>query len=325
MRKLILLLLCITIVLPTVFSGCNSVFASFDGDIYSYLLLGIDDAGNNTDVLGIASYNASDNAISVFQIPRDTFYNADTYQNKINQLYPKLLSEGKSTEEALSEITSSIAKDLDVRLRGYISIDSSSFINMIDALGGVTITIPADFAYFEDFRKIGIELEVGENLLSGKDAFKFVRHREGYLKGDLARIEVQKLFFAGIFDTVKDYTTNVSAYGFIAIARENLRCDFSLLDIVLMVLKHSSKFKMVSFMYLTFPGKAYQNSSGLWLYQLNKYKTEEILSRYLSYNGAFNNSGVFLDKSKTAEKIYYSRDISYDIYVGENNSQSSEE
>lgn len=325
MRKLILLFLCIAIVLPTVFSGCNSVFASFDGDVYSYLLLGIDDAGNNTDVLGIASYNAADNAISVFQIPRDTYYNANTHQNKINQLYPKLLSEGKSPEQALTEITEAVARDFDIRLRGYISIDSQSFINMIDAIGGVTITIPENFSYFEDFHNIGIDLDVGENLLSGADAFKFVRHREGYLRGDLARIEVQKLFFAGIFDTVKDYTTNVSAYGFIAIAKENLRCDFSLLDIVLMVLKHSSKFKMVSFMYLTLPGEAYQNDSGLWLYQLNKYKTEEVLSRYLSYNGAFNSSGAFFDaKSKTAERIYYDRNISYNIYVGEHNSETNE-
>ena len=94
------------------FSKCAYASASYDRDIYSYLAIGHDDASGNTDVLALISYNAHINHISVVRIPRDTYYNSGYYQNKINQIYPSLLSEGKTREEAYEILTDTLSHAL---------------------------------------------------------------------------------------------------------------------------------------------------------------------------------------------------------------------
>ncbi len=291
-------------------SDCTHAFVSTDKNIYSYLLVGIDDSGNNTDSLSVLSYNANDNHISVLQIPRDTYFNFGFYQNKINQYYPKMISEGKDAHEALSALAEAVGEALSINLKGYIAASSGAFINFIDSLGGVKIEIENDFAFFDDFRAIGVDLELGENVLSGESALKFVRHRSGYSGGDLTRLDVQKIFFSGLFSTVYRFVTDEGAHKLFNSAKENITSNLSVIDIILMVIKHSSKFKSVEFMYFTLPGRAFKIGSGLWYYQVNMPSSVNALTEYLDYQGAFDPCGSLIN----LKEIYYDNKINYKVY-----------
>ena len=296
------------------------IFANLEDEIYSYLMIGLDDAAGNTDALAVISYNAFDNAISVMQIPRDTYFSSGFYQNKLNQVYPGLLQNGNNEDEALCELTDIISAFLGVELKGYLVFDSKSFVNLIDSLGGVEITFPEGFQYLDELNAAGIEIKPGGNLLDGKEAFRFVRHRKSYLNGDLARMDMQKIFFSGLFDTVRKYVTEKGAYSLVNAVKGKFKSNFSIIDIILMVIKHSSKFKEVSFMYLTFPGEAYKSENGIWYYQINKKSASEAVSRYLkTTNSGFDLEEQLLDNSSNkSREIYYSRNISYNVYTHEN-------
>ncbi len=315
MKKILSVSLCLAFVFACIFlTRQNCVFADCQDEVYSYLLVAHDDAGYNTDVLAIMSYNPRDNAISLIQIPRDTYLNFGFYQNKINQIYPYELSLEKSKEEALKSLTTKIADSFGIKIKGYISVDSQSFVGMIDKIGGVKIDIPNDFKYINSLNGTRLSLEYGVNLLSGKDVFKFVRYRADYLGGDLERIDTQKIFFSGLFDTIKSGLENGEHYNYLKTAREYLKCDFSLMDIIVMAIKHSSKFKDVCFMFMTMPGEAIQAKSGLWYYQINRSSTMRLIKKYLRTEGEMKDVFVNADEKKS-KQVFSSENIDYKVYT----------
>lgn len=321
MRKILAVFLalitCFSLVLV---SECHNVSALGGKDIYSYLLVGLDDAAGNTDALSIVSYNAYANHISVIQIPRDTYYEFGFYQNKINQLYPKLISEGKSKEEALAELTDTVGELFGVTLRGYVAATTDSFIGFVDSLGGVKIKIDESFLYLAELEKMGVPLKIGENLLDGKTALKLVRYRSEYIGGDLTRLDVQKLFFAGMFETVYEFVVSDGVCKLFSSAKKNISSDFGVLDIILMAIKHSSKFKMVEFVYLTLPGKAIKSESGLWYYQLNMPALIDVKNDYLMSIDEFDVSKKLI----ISEEIYNDENIDYKVFHSKINTEKNE-
>ena len=88
MRRIISLL-CIfavvTVLLSSCFGGLRSAVNQFDKDEYLYLVVGFDDAAENTDVIFTVGFDKIQNTASFVQIPRDTYCNFGGAQNKINQ------------------------------------------------------------------------------------------------------------------------------------------------------------------------------------------------------------------------------------------------
>ena len=311
MKKLLsVLLLSLSFCLLFSFSKCAYASASYDKDVYSYLAIGHDDAYGNTDVLALISYNARINHISVVRIPRDTYYNSGYYQNKINQIYPALINEGKTREEAYSLLTDAVSNTFGVRLRGYVAMSTGSFVNFVNQLGGVRLTVDSDFEYLQELSISGINLKLGENLLSGEEALKIIRHRSNYAGGDLARIDAQRLVFEGLFRTVFELVRGEGGRKFFSAARENTVSNFSLFDLIVMVVKHSSKFKTVEFLYFTLPGKAYKTESGLWYYQINKEGASSALGEYLDFSGVLDPEY----KLAVSKEIYFDKDYKLKPY-----------
>ena len=100
MKKIQKILLVVILVMLSLFS-CAPKSKEAAGECeksrYVYLVAGFDEVAENTDVLFTVSYDANTNTGYVAQIPRDTYYNFGKSQNKINQIYATLISEGKKT------------------------------------------------------------------------------------------------------------------------------------------------------------------------------------------------------------------------------------
>ena len=54
-----------------------------EGDGKNYILAGLDEAGNNTDMLLLVSVKEKGNALSFLQIPRDTYINSNGYTGRL--------------------------------------------------------------------------------------------------------------------------------------------------------------------------------------------------------------------------------------------------
>lgn len=152
----------------------------------SLLFVGVDEGGRADTIF---TYEMSEEGkATIYSIPRDTFVTE-------NMKIPYLLVQENGDEkliEAVSEITGRPVKD-------YVRMDLTAAEAVIDALGGVTFTVPQDMYYSDPYQDLFIDLKAGEQTLSGKDAVSLLRYRKGYPEGDLKRVEVQQAFLLELF------------------------------------------------------------------------------------------------------------------------------
>lgn len=152
----------------------------------SLLFVGVDDRGSADTIF---TYEMSEEGkATILSIPRDTI-TAD------GQRISTSLAQENGDEkliQTVSEITARPVKD-------YVRMDLTAVEAVIDALGGVTFTVPQDMYYDDPYQDLSIHLKAGEQTLSGKDAVALLRYRKGYPEGDLKRIEVQQSFLLELF------------------------------------------------------------------------------------------------------------------------------
>ncbi len=124
--------------------------------------------------------------ITMINIPRDIYL--PHQQTKVNAMYLYQGAEG---------LVSEVEDILNLPVDYYAVINIDIFKEMVDALDGVTVTIPEPGMYYTD-AAAGLEIafDAGPRRLDGEDAAKFVRFRHTS-RGDIDRIDnVKKLAYA---------------------------------------------------------------------------------------------------------------------------------
>ncbi|MET9696547.1 LCP family protein [Streptomyces sp. NPDC006529] len=87
-----------------------------------------------------------------------------------------------------------------IRVDHFVEVDFAGFKGLVDALGGVTVTLDKPMSG----SKGGLKLDAGTHRLDGADSLKFVRTRYGYGDGsDLGRIGLQQQFMMAMLSEIK--------------------------------------------------------------------------------------------------------------------------
>ncbi|WP_330299158.1 LCP family protein [Streptomyces sp. NBC_00503] len=87
-----------------------------------------------------------------------------------------------------------------IRVDHFVEVDFAGFKELVDALGGVTVTLQKPISGGKD----DLNLDVGPHRLNGTDSLKFVRTRYGYGDGsDLGRIGLQQQFMMAMLAEIK--------------------------------------------------------------------------------------------------------------------------
>jgi len=175
----------------------NSVFfeASKDQQRVNVLLVGANQG--MTDTLILASYNMKNQHVDLISIPRDTYYPRPGHDSpaakKINAIY----NSGKmlGTATAVSELL------LGIPIHYYAKVDYQGVGTIVDAMGGVPMTIPFHMTYNDpyDDPPLVIDLPEGYQVLDGEHAIQFLRYRHGYPEGDIGRVRAQQEFMKSAF------------------------------------------------------------------------------------------------------------------------------
>ena len=211
-----------------------------------YLFLGIDERENQNKFQGrtdtIILYHAGANGIdALISIPRDTKVELDGHgTNKINAAYefggPDMISD-------------EIYKLTDIGVDKIMIANFAGFKKIIDALGGVIITITEPLK--DD--KSGSDFEPGTYNFTGEQALSFARNR-ATAKGDFDRMDRQKYLLSEIFKQKANLAVIPKIPAILSILREETRSNFSMLDYLKIgwsLLKNKNSLKL-----LTLPGKS---------------------------------------------------------------------
>ncbi len=249
----------------------------------NYLLVGFDEAPSNTDVLILVSCNLSDNVISAIQIPRDIYFSYGDKAGKINGFYSNEISKGKSKKEALSSLALKISDSLGVKINGAVGIERSGFVDTVNFLGGVDVVLPIDSKYPSESKSNVLHLD-------GKKAFDFVRYRHGYVRGDLERIDAQKLFIKALLGKI--FTSNDLFSLFRLLTRhDGVFFTEGFARSALPLLRRASKLRSARFQIETLPGVAAEHNK-VWYYVVDPNKSRALMEKY------FPHSEIVFDKNK---------------------------
>ena len=181
-------------------------------NVFTILLNGVDTRGStisnsNSDTNILMTINMDTHQILMISTPRD-FY------------VPLSISNG-----AKDKLTHSGAYGIDVTMdtlemlygvdvEDYVRINFDGFIDVIDALGGITVYSDYDFEGFDnDVVNMTYQFHQGYNDVNGKQALLFARERHAFAAGDRQRGKNQMAVIEGIVDKasspqiLKNYTS----------------------------------------------------------------------------------------------------------------------
>lgn len=144
------------------------------------------EAGLNTDTIMLLHYGAS--GPYLISLPRDSYVPVPGHgESKINAAYalggPKLLT--RTVEQATG-----------LRVDHYAEVDFLGFVQVVDALGGVTLCLEAPL---KD-EKSGADLPAGCAEQNGTQALAYVRARYHDPEGDLGRVRRQRQLVNAVAD-----------------------------------------------------------------------------------------------------------------------------
>ena len=173
-------------------------------DVYTFLLVGRDDAGGgNTDTIMVGCYDVPNGTLDVLSIYRDTLVDVPWEIKKINSVYNNTGMEG-----LLEEVRDLIGYIPDY----YFVMEMDIVAQLVDAMGGVDYDVPYDMHYDDPTQDLHIHYDAGMQHLTGEDAVKVLRWRQNnsgpkLSVGDVGRVEVQQSFMKAMIGQALSFST----------------------------------------------------------------------------------------------------------------------
>lgn len=243
LKKIVIGLLILLVAIPLIGFGAlyyklNSMYDKEEANqiekvekvdgITNILLVGVDgenvDRGNRSDAMMVLTIDSDNNDIRLTSLARDTYVDIPGYSTeKLTHAYayngPSLLLE-------------TIKNNFGINIDKYVSVSFSSFISIIDELGGVQIDVTD-----KEVSEIPGVNEAGNQILTGEQALSYSRIRyidSAYQRDSRQRTVLQAVYnklatipkteFLDIANTLLRYTkTNMTPMEIISISNQALK------------------------------------------------------------------------------------------------------
>ncbi|MFA5954140.1 MAG: LCP family protein [Patescibacteria group bacterium] len=203
------------------FSGSRSLVGEQDNRI-NILLLGVGGAGHDgaylTDTTILASIEPSTSRVSLISLPRDLVIPySDGSWRKLNEIY--VTGQNTNSHDPGTTAANTVGAFLNIDIPYYVLVDFNGFEKMIDAVGGVNVSIDRTFTdpsfptpggedapNYKD-REMSVTFTAGWQHLNGQRALMFARSRHGNNGegSDFARARRQQKILLALKDRVFNF------------------------------------------------------------------------------------------------------------------------
>lgn len=198
-------------------------------EAFYMLLMGVDSReigeASRSDTLIIARVDPKQQRITLVSIPRDTRVSIPGHgKTKINAAHayggPALVI------ETVTDITG-------LPISHYAEVDFKGFKDVVDALGGVTVTVPEDIYDMKAANHVesAARLKAGTQVLDGAHALTFARSRQ-FPRGDLQRIENQQTFLKAVLKEALKPSNVLRLPSVVNAIAESMTTDMSVGDLL---------------------------------------------------------------------------------------------
>lgn len=188
-------------------------------DRINFLLLGMGGPGHEgpylSDTIILASFKPSTKQAALISLPRDMIvpYPDGSYR-KINSVFALYREQGR--EYAFTETKKIIGDAFDLPIHYMSTIDFQGFVDIIDAVGGLTIDVDKTFTdpLFPTADKLTttVTFKEGKQKMDGKTALTYARSRHGNNGegSDFARSRRQQKIIFALKDKLTSFNTLIN-------------------------------------------------------------------------------------------------------------------
>ena len=191
---------------------------------WTFLLVGTDKSGANTDSLILVRYDADEQTVNMASIPRDTRVDVQRKLKKINAAY---------ANGGMGQLKEEVSRTFGIPIDFYAKVNVKGFAALVDELGGVDFDVPCNMNYDDPAQDLSIHYQKGMQHLSGQQALEVCRFRHnndlsGYT--DTGRMETQRAMLATIAKKLLSWKNLTKLNNYFAIVNEHTDTDLSLSD-----------------------------------------------------------------------------------------------
>ena len=266
---------------------------------FTFTIVGQDVASGNTDVILVGKLDTVEGTLNVVSIPRDTLMNYGI--NRINSAYAIGENKGGS---GVDNLKNELKKLMGFEIDNYAVVNTKAVAEIIDAIGGVYFDVPQDMVYRDPIQGLDINIKKGYQLLSGADAVKVLRFRDGYAGGDIQRIGVQQEFFKAIAKQFLDLKNIPNLPAAIKVYTDNVETDLDAGNVAF-YLAQFLKLDFDNIQFMTLPGNTGGSINGAsyvfiyvdeWLDMVNEYLNpfhEQVTQNHVSIKTSSDGSSLW--------------------------------
>lgn len=258
------------------------------------LILGVDEEGQRSDTIMVASYDVNESKVNILSIPRDTKVHIENRNitRKINEVHA-LSSKQKKGEIVGAEATAEAVTQLTgIPINYYVEFSFASIDNLFDILGPVEFDVPdiegrgRGMNYDDPVQNLHIHLKPGKQMLSGNQIQQFLRYRKSnYGVGtgsDTDRVERQQNLIRAVVDQKVNLGTLLKAPSIFSQISKDIKTNIQFGDITKYI-RHVAKLSGENVQSYTLPGESATISGGSY-FVINEEETKKLIGEVFGFD-----------------------------------------
>lgn len=256
--------------------GLFNMFSQTIPEKTNILIMGVDEDGYRSDFMMVANYDTETKQVNLMQIPRDTYVPGNGRNDKkINSAY------FSGFEQTQYEVN--LALGIDVQK--YVTVDTTGFRKLVDAIGGVDFEVPFDMDYEDPTQDLYIHLKAGMQHLDGDKAEQFVRWRKNadgsgpYGGSDLGRMDAQKDFLLAVAEKTLQLKNVLKIPELLNILQENVETDLTLGEMMAYATEFMNNLSLENIKFHVLPGES-QYFNSLWYFMPDEDEAKPLIDQY---------------------------------------------
>lgn len=242
-------------------------------DPFSVLILGVDEREGDkgrSDTMIVLTVNPVLQSTKMVSIPRDTYSEivGMGFADKLNHAY---------AYGGIEMSLATVEHFLDIPIDYVVQVNMESFKDIIDALGGVTVTNTLSFSVDEH------SFPEGELTLDGEEALAFVRMRMDDPRGDFGRQDRQKQVIQGVLQKGSKLSSLFKFKSIFEAIGNNVRTNLTFDEMVEVQKNYRDAAKFVE--QIRFERGEGKRMDGIWYYMMDSDEVEEVKAELKAHLG----------------------------------------
>jgi len=271
----------------------GDLLAPIENGKINVLLLGVDEEGQRTDTIMVASYDVNAGTINLISIPRDTKVYVENRKitRKINEVHAFGSKQNKGEIAGATATAEAVTQLTGLPINYYVEFSFSAIDNLFEILGPVEFTVPdiegngRGMNYDDNEQNLHIHLKPGRQMLSGNQIQQFLRYRKSnYNVGtgsDTDRIKRQQDLFKAVVDQKVNPSMLLKAPSIFKQISKDIKTNIQLGDITKYI-RYAAKLTGESVHAYTLPGES--STAGGSYFIMNPEETKKLISETFGFD-----------------------------------------